>query len=759
MRITIRSRILFIFVGVFSIQALIIGAFLLHQNNKNTHTETRYQLQTNAKNISIQIASFFHGVQHDLETASQQIERIAQKDYQRHYLLHTLKENNPAFSALVFYDLNGLVKSFVSKNTYEGIPRCFTDNPALFSVPYNSAKPFIIPLQDQNQSPCLAISQPVFFLNKTYVFGVISALIPLHNLQPILDKIVLPKHHSIMILDNNGILIAQTSQQNQSRTTFSEPYLSPQKVTIDHRNNLSAQTSIDFFGQTLTIISTVSKANTINLFTKSFNELTLLSFILLFISFFVGWTTYKKIIAPLQKLAESSSIMVDGKAVGDLTVPYDAELHDLGTALQCMNQQLRDSNASLEQEVLKRREEEKTAILAKLEAEKANQAKSIFLANMSHEIRTPLQGMMGTLKMIEREPLSTEQAIGLSMAFVAGEGLLTVVNSILDISQIESGKFQLHHSSFSLEKLLTEVGDVMNYQAREKGMTVQSKIPQGLPDVLLGDSGRIRQILINLVSNSIKFSSRGVITITVKEEAGAKQNEIKLLFSIIDNGEGISKKDQQKIFAAFERGKMESAIIVEGVGLGLAISSEFVEHMGGKLWLKETSSEGSTFCFTICCAIDSNSQSPQKLTETEVVSVPKGSLSGVRVMLAEDEFINQRIITAYLEEMGAQVTVCQHGMELLSKMQHEDADIILMDIRMPVMNGLEATKRIREIEAESILQPIPIVALTAQATTDFEEKCRKAGMNDYLTKPVPFEKLVSIIQDLVSESKTKEKIK
>jgi len=749
MRITIRSRILFIFVGVFAIQTLIIGAFLLHQENKNAHNQLKQQLQTSSKNISIQIESFFNGVQHDLETASQQIERIAQKDYQRHHLLYILKENNSAFSALVFYDLNGLVKSFVAKDGLENITQCFTENTALFKEPYNTGKPFTIRLQDVNKTTYLAISQPVFFLNKAYVFGVISALVPLTNLQTILDNTVLPENHAIMILDNDGMLIAQTQLQDHSRTSFSSVSKMRPKGIIDYKNSLNAKASIDFFGQTLTVFSTVCKEHTVNLFQKSFNELTLLYLILLLISFLVGWTTYKKIIAPLQKLAGSSTTMLHGEPVGDLSLPNDVELHDLGAALSTMNQQLRDANASLEKEVQQRAKDEQTAILAKLDAEKANQAKSIFLANMSHEIRTPLQGMLGTLKMIEREPLSTEQIKSLSMAFVAGDGLLAIVNSILDLSQIESGKLKLHHSSFSLTKLLTEVVDLMNYQANEKGITVRSRIPQKLPDILLGDSGRIRQILINIVNNAVKFTNHGFVTITVKEDVCTKTKQINLLFSIADNGDGISEKDQQKIFSAFERGKMESDIVIEGSGLGLAISCEFVELMGGKLWLEETDSTGSTFCFTICCAIDINSYASQKQTKAEIPSAPKGSLNGIRVMLAEDEFINQRIITAYLEEMGAKVTVCQHGMELLSKMQQETADIILMDIRMPVMNGIEATEKIRKLEARSSLNPIPIVALTAQATTDFEEKCRNAGMNDYLTKPVPFEKLVSIIQSLV----------
>jgi CheY-like chemotaxis protein len=351
--------------------------------------------------------------------------------------------------------------------------------------------------------------------------------------------------------------------------------------------------------------------------------------------------------------------------------------------------------------------------------------------------------------MLEKDPLSADQARNLSLSIVAGERLLTILNSILDLSQIESGKFQLRHASFSLHELLTEVVDIMNYQANAKGIKVKSTMPKQISDTLLGDSGRIRQILINLVSNSIKFSNQGLINITTEKLEDYKDNQIELLFTISDSGDGISEIDQQKIFAAFERGKMESDIVIEGSGLGLAISSEFVEHMGGKLWLEKTDQNGSTFCFTIHCAIDSAPPSPHQLHPSEPTEISKTSLTDIHILLAEDEFINQRIITAYLEEMGARVTVCQHGKELLNKWQQEAADIILMDIRMPVMNGLEATERIRILETESSLLPIPIIALTAQATTEFEEKCRKAGMNDYLTKPVQFEKLIDIILDLV----------
>ena len=753
MRITIRSRILLIFIGVFCIQALIIGVFLVIQHNKEAHNHIQQQLLSNAENIGTQIATFFYGIQRDLETASHQIERIAQKDYQRHYLLNTLKDNNPALSGLAFFDLNGTVRSFVSNHNSNCTQHCFTKHKELFTKTYNSGKPYIFQLKTSNGTPCLSISQPVFFLNKTYVFGVISALIPMVNVQTILDLAVFPEHHSIFILDDKETLLAK-SYNSPSNFAYVN---SSGKVKFNKNSAITSRVPVEFLGQKLYVVSIVDKQKTINFFTKSFNQLTLLFLLFVFLSFFVGWTTFIKIIAPLQTLATSSSLLANGKNIESLSIPNDIEFQGISSALKNINEQLLKSNESLEIEIKKRTLQEQSAVLAKIDAEKANQAKSIFLANMSHEIRTPLHSINGMLKMLEHEPLSTNQQHHLTMALVACNRLQTILNSILDLSQIESGKFKLHQTLFSLSNLLEEVATLMDYQGQVKGISVQSVLDQNLPQYLIGDAGRIRQTLINLVNNALKFTDSGTITIQVQPQKSLEQNKIQLLFKVTDSGDGISLTDQEKIFAAFERGKMESEVVIEGSGLGLAISSEFVEHMGGKLWLDKTGNEGSIFAFNIVCEIDNTTPKTPSNKQPPLVETQEGSLRDMSIMLAEDEFINQRIITAYLEELGATVVVCQHGEELLAKLDHKATDIILMDIRMPVMNGLEATEKIRALEAEHSLSPIPIVALTAQASTDFEEKCKNVGMNGYLTKPFAFDKLLSLILDLVSQGKNRTK--
>ncbi len=482
--------------------------------------------------------------------------------------------------------------------------------------------------------------------------------------------------------------------------------------------------------------------------TFSFVFLSVLTTVFLGIFFCIAWTTNKKVVVPLQTLvSDSATMLLGGK--NTISLSADAEFQELANVINNLNLQRRQSKDLLEKEVKKRRIEEKAATTAKLSAEKANQAKSIYLANMSHEIRTPLHGMVAMLEMLGKDPLNDYQKQLLSMATLSGYQLQTVISSILDLSQIESGKLKLHRSPFTLSKLLSEVIDLLHIQTEKNNIDITSDLSDDIPNNLNGDSGRIRQILINLISNSIKFSKKGPIKLTVKLQAQITGSKVELLFTLKDHGIGIPKEAQEIIFNAFNRGDIGAEHSIVGTGLGLSISADFVEAMGGKLWLDESGLDGSTFCFTICCERIEGSSG--ELESNENLITTDKNLTDIHIFLAEDEFINQRIITAYLEEQGATVTVCDNGQDLLDTMESTAADIILMDIRMPVMNGLEATKIIRQREKAKKQPSIPIVALTAQATTDFEEKCRKAGMDEYVTKPIPFERLEKIICELVKE--------
>ncbi len=724
-----------------------MGAFFLNQHNKSQYNLVNQQLKTVSDNISSQISLFYNSIFRDLETASQQVERMAQKDYQQFNLLKTLQNNNPAYTALAFYDINGTVRSAVFNNENKVAPDCFTRNSHLFNVPYASGKPYVTQLRSLKNTPLLGISQPVSFLDHSYIIGVISALVPIDILQDMLDRPILPANQNILLLNSEGNVLAQRTQSATLHTSFPADTNWNGDVEIDHIHYISASSTLDFYGQEFTIVSTIDAKKSLAPSAQSLVLVIFLVLLLLLLSALVGWTTNKKIIEPLQSLANISTTMVQGKEVG-IPLPADAEFRELAKSLNNMNHQLRESNTSLEQEVGRRRREEKRANIAKIEAEKASQAKSIFLANMSHEIRTPLHAMIGMLRMLGKRPLSPEHAELLSMATLSGQRLHTVVDSILDLSQIESGKLQLCQSPFSLTSLISEVVDLMKMQTQNRVISISSEQGVDIPDTLQGDSGRIRQILINLISNSIKFTKQGHILLKVELQQPSDSDEIELLFSIKDSGIGISDESRKLIFDAFNRGDLKANSVIEGTGLGLAISAEFVQHMQGRLWLESTGKNGSTFCFTIRCG--RSIETIQGIREEDETNEVLRQLKGIRILLAEDEFINQRIISASLEEMGAEVTVCADGQELLDVMKKETADIILMDIRMPVLNGLETTRIIRKQEENNSGHPhIPIVALTAQATTEFEAECKEAGMDAYLTKPIPFARLVELIRELV----------
>lgn len=748
MRINIRNRILFIFIGVALIQLLIIGAFFLHQHNKSRNTLVHQQLRTVSENVTGQISTFLETTLHDLETAGQQIERMALKKYQRYNLLQIIQSRHPALSTLVFYDINGTVKSAVSNYKDHYIPDCFTQNSALFEDPYYSGIPYTTELILDNGTLAMGISIPVCFLDNSYIIGVISALLPYESFQKVVGKIILPPALNVLVLTNEGKVLAQTFAKKVAYTQFPAEQLWNGEVIINDIRHISVSSPLKFHGQTLTVAAITAATQPWPLNSSFFILLCLIIIVIVILSALVGWTTHKKIIAPLQLLTNNTRTMLQGKKVTD-PAPADAEFHDLSIAMNTMNKKLQKSNISFSKEVKLRRQEEQKAILAKIEAEKANQAKSIFLANMSHEIRSPLHGMLNMLELLEKDSLNAEQNQLLSMATLTGKRLQTMVNSILDLSQIESGKFQLHHSPFSLSALITEVVEFMQLQTENKDIKIISQQAADIPNSLTGDSGRIRQILINLINNSIKFSDQGTIELRIDLQSQPSPNEVQLRFSIKDEGGGISEAARQTIFDAFDRGDQKKYSVVEGNGLGLAISDEFVHHMNGKLWLANSDTHGSTFCFTILCRI--TEEKSTEFTKPIDESKPEKKLAGIRIFLAEDEFINQRIISAYLEEQGCEVTVCENGQELLDTMKREDADIILMDIRMPILNGLETTEIIRKMEKDSGQVPIPIVALTAQATKDFEEKCKAVGMNDYLTKPIPFEKLIAIICELTGK--------
>jgi signal transduction histidine kinase/CheY-like chemotaxis protein len=392
-------------------------------------------------------------------------------------------------------------------------------------------------------------------------------------------------------------------------------------------------------------------------------------------------------------------------------------------------------------------------IEARTAAEAASVAKSQFLANMSHELRTPMNAILGMTDLALAEELPPMVRDYLQTARDSADVLLEILNEILDLSRIEAGRFELESTSFSLYKAVEQVIKTLRVRAREKGLGLIYNLPSHVPDLLIGDPLRFRQILMNLVDNAIKFTHTGKIV--VKAELREQTPEtVKLEFAVSDTGIGISPEDRDRIFSPFTQADASTTRNYGGTGLGLTISRKFVELMNGQIWVESHPNQGSTFYFTVCLKV------PQKAArETfEIGYMPEraGRKRSLRVLLAEDTPTNQKLAEHLLTKRGHIVEIARNGQQALEMVEQRAYDVILMDVQMPVMDGIQATRAIRDLPnlAKAML---PIIAMTAHALKEDAEKCLAAGMDAYVSKPIQAEEFIELVE-LLGEAEIGEEL-
>lgn len=364
-------------------------------------------------------------------------------------------------------------------------------------------------------------------------------------------------------------------------------------------------------------------------------------------------------------------------------------------------------------------------------AEVANRAKASFLAMMSHEIRTPLNGVLGILGLLGDESDRMEQQRLIRTARVSGKALLTIINDILDFSKLEAGRLDLDEEVFLVDSLINGVESLVSHRARENTVDLKIKIGKNVPEAVTGDPGRIRQILLNLTWNAIKFSEGGKVEIGVSQRA-RKSGVSTIRFSVRDTGIGIPKQHHDELFAEFSMLDASYSRKFGGTGLGLAISKSLVVNMGGEIDFKSMPGKGSTFWFDLPLKIaDASDAIPFDELENDA-EIP--GVDQLRVLLAEDNSTNQLVIGNMLERLGCLVDIVSNGIEAIDSVQNRPYDVVLMDISMPDMDGLEATKHIRALDGE--VSGIPIIALTAYALDEDRQTALTAGMDEFVAKPV-----------------------
>lgn len=727
---SLANRIVAYILSAIAVFSLAIGGgsflFVQHLLNQQINEQLNFDLQKAVLDIEKPLNNLTNDLQQLAENpllSSALTDSIGRETYlEPFFLKHPLAKSKYGELLLTDFSAHGLL------TTSESL-KIWTKNAPLAKQVIETSLPVAEIVEDLQ----LVIMYPLIFPPTGYTEGLIVYRI---DVKEWIDDVTAELTDDILILDYQG----KTPAKRVSNSAL-----------IEISKSLKLHAPLEELNVNLTVAK--SKEMAMRVLNQTTKIYLFASFIFLILAAWLSRKLSRKLLKNLNNLIRKID-SIDGsknafQATSLLEVVGDTEIKQLSSAYNRLLHRLGKSYLELEDRVTERTAD---LVIAKSQAEASAVFKSTFLANMSHEIRTPMNAIVGLSNLVLNKELTPEIRDYLEKIYNSSEGLLMILNDILDFAKLEAGHMVIENGHFDLDSILDNLLNLFSVHAEEKGLLLEVVIAPLVPLHLIGDSTRLQQILTNLLGNAIKFTEHGFVKLKV-DLMRIEGSQAQLLFSVEDSGIGISENDIQKLFIPFSQADGSITRRFGGTGLGLAISHNLLELMGTDIKISSKLGQGTCFSFELLQGISSDSHSLSHEVKKQKVEHKAGSLSlyfnkrshhlaGISLLVVEDNTINQQVIKEFLELSKISVVIVNNGKEALAVLNNQTFDAILMDIHMPEMDGFEATQRIRFQEQ---FKNIPIIALTAGVTQEEHQHCLNCGMNDFVAKPIIPEQLMTTL--------------